>query len=45
MVRGLDSGQPTPVTPDYWEEVKRKLADDQAADLAGLWKGDCYADC
>ena len=34
MVRGLDSSQPIPVTPDYWEEKKRKLTDDQAAYLA-----------
>ena len=25
LLEGLDSGQPIPVTPEYWEEKKRKL--------------------
>ena len=27
LLEGLDSGQPIPVTPDYWEEKKRKLTE------------------
>jgi antitoxin ParD1/3/4 len=27
LLEGLDSGQPIPVTPEYWEEKKRKLAE------------------
>jgi antitoxin ParD1/3/4 len=27
LLEGLDSGQPIPVTPEYWEEKKRKLTD------------------
>lgn len=25
LLEGLDSGQPIPVTPEYWEEKKRRL--------------------
>ncbi|GAC1475367.1 MAG: type II toxin-antitoxin system ParD family antitoxin [Isosphaeraceae bacterium] len=25
LLEGLDSGAPIPVTPEYWEEKKRKL--------------------
>ena len=27
LLEGLDSGQPIPVTPEYWEEKKRKLTE------------------
>ncbi len=27
LLEGLDSGQPVPVTPEYWEEKKRRLAE------------------
>jgi antitoxin ParD1/3/4 len=27
LLDGLDSGQPIPVTPEYWEEKKRKLTE------------------
>jgi antitoxin ParD1/3/4 len=27
LLEGLDSGEPIPVTPEYWEEKKRKLAE------------------
>ena len=27
LLEGLDSGPPLPVTPEYWEEKKRKLTE------------------
>ncbi len=27
LLEGLDSGSPLPVTPEYWEEKKRKLSE------------------
>ena len=27
LLEGLDSGPPIPVTPEYWEEKKRKLTE------------------
>ena len=27
LLEGLDSGSPIPVTPEYWEEKKRRLAE------------------
>ena len=27
LLEGLDSGEPIPVTPAYWEEKKRRLTD------------------
>ena len=27
LLEGLDSGQPIPVTPEYWEEKKRRLTE------------------
>ena len=27
LLEGLDSGQPVPVTSEYWEEKKRKLTE------------------
>jgi antitoxin ParD1/3/4 len=27
LLEGLDSGQPIPVTPQYWEEKKRRLTE------------------
>jgi antitoxin ParD1/3/4 len=27
LLEGLDSGEPIPVTADYWEEKKRKLTE------------------
>jgi antitoxin ParD1/3/4 len=27
LLEGLDSGRPIPVTPEYWEAKKRKLAE------------------
>ena len=27
LLQGLDSGEPIPVTPEYWEEKKRKLTE------------------
>lgn len=27
LLEGLDSGAPIPVTPEYWEEKKRKLTE------------------
>jgi antitoxin ParD1/3/4 len=27
LLEGLDSGQPVSVTPEYWEEKKRKLTE------------------
>jgi antitoxin ParD1/3/4 len=27
LLEGLDSGRPIPVTPEYWEEKKRKLTE------------------
>ncbi|MGA7496386.1 MAG: type II toxin-antitoxin system ParD family antitoxin [Isosphaeraceae bacterium] len=27
LLEGLDSGQPIPVTPGYWEEQKRRLTE------------------
>ncbi len=27
LLEGLDSGEPIPVTKDYWDEKKRKLAE------------------
>jgi antitoxin ParD1/3/4 len=27
LLEGLDSGSPIPVTPEYWEEKKRKLTE------------------
>jgi antitoxin ParD1/3/4 len=27
LLEGLDSGEPIPVTKDYWEEKKRKLTE------------------
>ena len=33
LLEGLDSAQPIPVTPDYWEEKKRKLTE-------RAWQGD-----
>jgi antitoxin ParD1/3/4 len=27
LLEGLDSGQPIPVTTEYWEEKKRRLAE------------------
>ncbi len=27
LLEGLDSGEPIPVTPEYWEEKKRKLTE------------------
>lgn len=27
LLEGLNSGEPIPVTPEYWEEKKRKLAE------------------
>lgn len=27
LLEGLDSGQPIPVTAEYWEEKKRRLTD------------------
>lgn len=27
LLEGLDSGGPVPVTPEYWEEKKRKLTE------------------
>jgi antitoxin ParD1/3/4 len=27
LLEGLDSGAPIPITPEYWEEKKRKLAE------------------
>jgi antitoxin ParD1/3/4 len=27
LLEGLDSGQPIPVTPKYWEEKKRRLTE------------------
>lgn len=27
LLEGLDSGEPIPVTEEYWEEKKRKLAE------------------
>lgn len=27
LLEGLDSGEPIPVTPQYWEEKKRKLTE------------------
>jgi antitoxin ParD1/3/4 len=27
LLEGLDSGQPIPVTQEYWEEKKRRLAE------------------
>lgn len=27
LLEGLDSGEPIPLTPEYWEEKKRKLTE------------------
>ena len=27
LLEGLDSGEPIPVTPEYWEEKKRRLTE------------------
>jgi antitoxin ParD1/3/4 len=27
LLEGLDSGQPIPVTPEFWEEKKRRLTE------------------
>lgn len=27
LLEGLDSGEPIPVTPEYWEERKRRLTE------------------
>ena len=27
LLEGLESGEPIPVTPEYWEEKKRRLAE------------------
>ena len=27
LLEGLDSGEPIPVTPEYWERKKRRLAE------------------
>ena len=27
LLEGLDSGQPIPVTPEYWDEKKRRLTE------------------
>ena len=27
LLEGLDSGQPIPVTPEYWQEKKRRLTE------------------